>query len=380
MVASVKARSEIAEQFKWDTASVFPSDEAWEAALAEVRASLPHLASHAGRLAEGPQRVAHWLGDLEKTMRTLFKVRLYAQCAWSVETTNQAAAAQVSRANALQAEVSAAIAFAEPELLAIGPDNLLAWAESEPALAIYAHYFEALKRREPHVCSPEVEQVLGQLFDPFEAAVHTHTVLADADLTFAPARSSEDEAPIPISQGNLEALLISPDRETRRTAWESYADAHLAVKNTMANCLATGVKQHVFEARTRRYASTLEAALGPNQIPTAVYRNVVEALRRNYPLWHRYWRVLRRALGYEQLHPYDLKAPLSQGSPVIAFEQALNWICDGLAPLGEAYVNTLRRGVLEQRWVDRYPNQGKTSGAYSTGTPGTHPFVLMSYT
>jgi len=193
------------------------------------------------------------------------------------------------------------------------------------------------------------------------------------------ASSGAAGEPIELAQGNVNALLTSPDREVRRSAWESYADAHLATKNTMAACLATGVKQDVFMARARRYESSLDAALSASNIPIEVFHNLIATFRRNLPTWHRYWQVRRRALGYDELHVYDVKAPLTGRMPQVPFAQALDWICAGMRPLGAEYVATMRRGVAEQRWVDIYPNQGKRMGAYSSGVAGTHPFILTSY-
>jgi oligoendopeptidase F len=201
----------------------------------------------------------------------------------------------------------------------------------------------------------------------------------DTDLTFGPAHSSEG-ADIEPAQGNISALLSDPDRETRRTAWESYADAHLAVKHTLANCLSAGVKQDVFFTRARRYPSSLEAALEPNSIPIQVFYNLIETYKKHLPTWHRYWKVRRAALGYEKLHVYDIKAPLTSREESVPYMQAVEWITKGMRPLGDEYVEALRRGATTERWVDVYPNQHKTSGAYSTGWPGTHPFILMSYT
>jgi len=202
----------------------------------------------------------------------------------------------------------------------------------------------------------------------------------NADLVFAPAHGSDDPTPIEVAQGNLTALLAHRDREVRRTAWEHYADAHLAHKNTMASCLAAGVKQNVFMTRARRYASVLEASVESNFIPLEVFHNLIRTYRRNLPTWHRYWGIRRRALGYEKLRVYDRAAPLTARKPVVPFAQAVEWIAQGMRPLGDEYVNVMRRGVLEQRWVDIYPNKGKQAGAFSRGTPGTHPFIMMSYT
>ena len=381
MATEVPFRSEIPLEHTWDTASVFPSDEAWEVAFKEVMEQLSTLARFRGHLANGPATLPDWLEAQEQVLRSLGKVTIYASNHHNVDTTDQSAAARNDRATTLQAQAMAAMAFAEPEMLAIGFGTLRRWLREEPRLAIYEHYVNTLERRQAHVRSPDVEELLGHVTDPFATAAATHGILADADLAFRAARSSDPAAkPTPIAQGNLGTLLASPDREVRRTAWESYADAHLALKNTMANCLAAGVKQNVFMAQARRYGSALEAAVTRNHIPVAVFRNVVEMFRRNVSTWHRYWQVRRKALGYDRLQPYDIAAPLTPQRPRVPFEQAAEWICEGMRPLGEDYVRAMRRGVLEQRWVDIYPNKGKRAGAFSSGAPGTHPFVLMSYT
>jgi oligoendopeptidase F len=183
-----------------------------------------------------------------------------------------------------------------------------------------------------------------------------------------------------VAQGNYATtLLYDPDREIRRTAWESYADGHLANKNTLAACLATGVKHNVFMARARGYDSALEASLAPNHIPLAVFYNLIETFKKNLPTWHRYWRLRRRALGVDRFYVYDARAPLTDHMPVVPFPQAVDWIAAGMRPLGDDYVEILRRGALDERWVDRAQNRGKRAGAYSTGRGCDHPFILMSY-
>src|SRR5262249_38413137 len=229
-----------------------------------------------------------------------------------------------------------------------------------------------------HVRSAEVEELLGQARDPFSGASGIHGILTDADLRFAPAHTATGDS-IELAQGNVVALLTSPDREVRRTAWEGYADAHLAMQNTMAACLATGVKQDVFIARARRYPSSLEASLSANTIPVEVFHNLIATYRRNLPTWHRYWDLRRRALGLDKLYAYDVKAPLTDKMPDVPFAQSIDWICAGMQPLGDEYVTVMRRGLTEQRWVDVYPNRGKRMGAYSHGVQGTHPYILMSY-
>lgn len=381
MTVTVRERKDVPVEDTWDLESIYASEQAWEEAVAGIRTRLDELASWRGRLAEGAETLAAWLEQRDEAAQEVARILAYASLAHSAETTDQQAVARQDRARGLFAKAMAAIAFAEPEILALGKEKLDEWMAAEPRLALYDHYFDTVLRRRDHVRSTEVEALLKQVADPFGSANSAHRVLADADLAFVPATTGDpDEEPIDIAQSNIGALLTHADRHVRRSAWENYADAYLAFKNTMASLLATGVKQDVFMARARNYGSSLEAALSPNNIPTSVFHNTIETFRRNLPLWHRYWRLRRRALGYDRLHVYDIKAPLTAAMPEVPFSQAINWICEGMAPLGEEYVSVMRRGLETERWVDKYPNIAKRSGAFSYGVPGTHPFIMMSYT
>jgi oligoendopeptidase F len=375
---TVPPRSAIAAEHTWDLASVFATDAAWDAEYARVAGELAAFDRFKGQLGRDPATLLEYLRAAERTMNAAWRIYLYASMQHDADTTDAPAKARYDRSLGLTARAMAALAFGEPEMLAIGADTLRGWMAENPDLAGYEHYFDRLGLKRDHVRSAEVEELLGQVRDPFRTAANIHGILADADLRFAPAHSSEGEA-IELAQGNLNALLTSPDRETRRSAWESYVDAHLATKNTMAACLATGVKQNVFVARARRYPSALEAATAADNIPTEVFHSLIATFQRNLPTWHRYWRLRRRALGYDALHPYDVKAPLTGAMPHVPFTQAVEWICAGMQPLGEEYVAAMRRGLTEQRWVDIYPNKGKRMGAYQSGVAGTHPFILTSY-
>ncbi len=378
MAKRVPERSEIPVEYTWDASSVFPSDADWEAAVADVSNRIEALAAFRGRLAEGPAVLADYLALAEDLLRTAGKIGVYARMFYAVDTADQAAQARVDRATMLAARLGAAMAFGEPELLAIGAERLRQWTQEEPRLAHYAHSFERLASRAAHVRSAEVEELLRQVAEPFAAASSIHSVLTNADMRFDPARDETGES-YEIAQGTINALLTHPDRAVRKSAWESYADAHLALKHTQASALAAGVKQDVFIARARRYSSSLEAALKPNFIPLEVFHNLIATFKANLPTWHRYWRLRKRALGLDELYVYDTKAPLTSSPLKLPYRQAVEWICEGMAPLGEEYVAAMRRGLEEQRWVDVYPNRGKRAGAFSMGVPGTHPFIMMSY-
>lgn len=379
MSTTLPDRKDVPVEHTWDVASVYPSDEAWEKAVADTAARLPEIAAYRGRLGESPAVLADFFELMDEVALTVGKLSTYVTLRFTVDTSDQQAAALNDRSRALFAQFGAATAFVAPELLAVGPDKLLQWADEEPRLAIYRHYFDRLKRQAAHVRSAEVEELLSMVQDPFRTASSVHGVISDADMKFRPAVDSQGNQHA-VAHGTIGALLRSSDRELRRTAWESYADAYLELKNGLANALAAGVKQNVFMARARRYGSALEAAVTSNHIPVDVFHNLIETFRKHLPIWHRYWRVRKKALGLDKLHVYDARAALTANEPVVTYEQAVDWICEGMRPLGDEYVEILRRGCLEERWVDRYPNKGKRQGAFSSGAPGTHPFILMNFT
>lgn len=377
-LAYVPARQEIDTRHTWNDTSVFSTVEEWSAEIEQLTADLEGIRQWQGRLAEGPSVLADAFRAVESFQTRVEKSLIYAFLTESVDHTDQSATARAGVAGSLAGQVAGATAFFQPELLAIGRERLAEWTATEPRLKHYAHYFDDLFRRQTHVRSEEVEEVLGLAADAFQGTSSTFSKLTDSDFKFAPAAAGGEE--MPVTQGTIDLLLNSTDREARRSAWENYHDQYLAYKNTLAGNLATSIKQNVMAMRVRRYDSTLEMALFDDNIPTSVFHNLLDTFKRNRPVWHRYWDVRRRALGVDSVHTYDIWAPLTAEKPQVPYEQAVEWIAAALAPLGEDYAGRLRRGCLEERWVDIYPNEGKSAGAFSWGCQGTHPFIVMSYT
>ena len=377
MARTLPTRAEVDKRFTWDAESVFADEGAWESAVEAVLARLPDLAEFKGHLADSPDTLADWFDAAESVQRLFGKVNVYTTMSYSVDVNDQAAVARTDRTRTAAAQLGTAMSFALPEMIAIGFPKLREWTNANPRLAHLGHYFDRIERLRAHVRSSEVEEVLTQVSDPLASAVSAHSVLANADMKFPPAVGVEGAEEV--AQGTIGALLTSPDPSIRRTAYESYADEHLALQNTMATSLAAGVKRDVFYARARGYASSLHAALEPAFIPLEVFHNIIQAFRDNVGTWHRYWRLRRRALGLETLKPHDTRAPLQDYRLKVPYEQAVDWVAAGVAPLGEEYMQILRKGALEERWVDIYPNKGKRMGAFSTGVPDTRPFIFMSY-
>jgi oligoendopeptidase F len=375
---ATQPRSAVPVEHTWDAESVFATVGDWEAALDALVADLPALEAFAGRLAEGASTTVEALAARDDLMRRLGHVFVYAGIGWAVETTDQEAVGRYGRAQTAFGQVLAAASFVEPELLALGRDRLRELSEEEPALAPYEHYFDDLFRRGEHVRSSEVEELLGVLVDAHSGTFAIYSGLVDSDLTFAPATGASGET-AEVTQGSIETLLGSPDRVLRRSAWESYADGYRSVRNALTANYATAVKQDVFTGRARRHASTRAAALDESNIPLEVFDNLLATFERHLPTWHRYWLVRAALLGVDALEPYDLWAPLAAEPPQLEYEQCVQWVCESLAPLGDEYVATVRRGCLEERWIDVYPNLGKMNGAFSAGAPGTRPFIVMSF-
>ena len=378
MASHLPARSEVDSRFTWNAESVFADDSGWEQAVETILSKLPDLAEFKGHLGDSPEALADWFDASERVHRQMGKVMVYSTMAYSVDVGDQQAAARTDRARSVAAQLGAATSFALPEMITIGIPKLREWVDASPRLSHLGHYFDRLEKLQRRIRSAEVEELLTQVSDPLATALAVHGVLANTDLKFAPALGEDGEIH-EVAQGTIGTLLTNPDREVRRSAFDSYADAHLEMQHAMAASLAGGVKRDVFFARARGYSSSLQAALEPSHIPIEVYHNVVQTFRDNVSTWHRYWRVRRKALGLDVLKPYDTRAQLGATTLPVPYEQAVDWIAEGVSPLGEEYVSILREGAFDERWVDIYPNKGKRMGAFSSGAMDTKPFIFMSY-
>jgi oligoendopeptidase F len=350
----------------------------WKDEYNLLMGKIPELSAFKGRLKEGASALADYLVAAEAVQRRVAKVYFYATMSQACDTNDQQANAMAGQAAGLMSKFAATVAFAEPEMLDIGEETLQGWAMAEARLKPYAHYFHNLFRRQAHVRSAEVEQILGMVSEPFSAMEDIPEMLANADLKFADAVGKRGDK-FTVAQGTIHTLLSESDREVRRSAWENYADGYLAFKNSFAQSYTASVKRDVFFMRARGYDTALEAALFTHNVPVQVFHNLIKTYRKNLPTWHRYWQIRRKILGVDTLHPYDIWAPLTDKQPEVDYRQAVEWISKGMKPLGKEYVDTLRQGCLKERWVDIYPNDGKRQGAFSYGVPGTYPFIMMSY-
>ena len=378
MSETIRTRAEIPAKYKWNAASVYPSDEAWEAEADSLLVKLEDLKRMEGSVGKSAQAVADALDLSNALLEVLGKVITYSFNAQAVDNADVNAARMFGKTQNIFGQILAGIGFIQPEILAIEPGTLARWRREEPRLNLYNQYFDDLLRQQAHVRSAEVEEVLGLAQDPFASLYTTVNVMTNSEMKYPDACTS-DGRELRVTQGTLDEILASPDREARRTAWEGFRDAHLAFKNTLGSNLLASMKSNIFTQRVRRYPSSLEGSLFANNIPPQVFHNLIQTVRKNLPVWHKYWRVRRQALGQTDLQPYDAWAPLTQEKITVPYETAVEWICDGLAPLGDEYVSSARRGLLEEGWVDVYPNLNKSASQFSSGSKGTYPFIVMLY-
>ena len=374
---TVPARADVPSESTWNHESVFPSFDAWRDEYQAALAALSEIAPYQGTLAQSPERLAEWFDLHQAIARRVSTLFMYPVMWQACDGNNEAIKGMVGQAQGLAGQFTAAVAFAEPELLALDEETLRGWLKRDE-LRLYQQHIDGLLRKKQHVLSGEVEAVLGLLSDPLGRIESIRSALNDMDLTFEAARDSAG-APQPLVQSTINKLLADSDRDVRKHAWRNYADSYLKFSNTLATTYLASVKSNVVRARLRGYESVLHAKLSPSNIPVEVFHNLIDTYKQQIPTWHRYWDVRRRALGYDSIHPWDIWAPLTVDDPRLTFPEAVDMIADGMAPLGEEYVATMRRGCLEERWVDYAINEGKSEGAFSYGTYDSMPFIMMSF-
>lgn len=369
-IKELPRRQDVPREQTWDIEALYATPEAWEADEAGLMAGVDALAAHAGRLGT-PEGLLAYLAAADEVELRLTRFMSYAGMTASVDGRDAVAAARRDRASGLGARYGSVTAFYRPELLALDEGTVRGWLD-RPDFADQRVRLERILRGKPHVRSAEVEELLGAVQAPFASERGIHPTLANMDLRFGTAGGEK------ITQGNVDRLTSHPDREVRREAWENYADAHLAAQHSQAAMYATNIRQSVFLARARRYPDAITASLAPDRIPTDVVTTLLDTYRANTPVWHRYWRVRREWLGLNELREYDVKAALVEPRQV-SYGQAVDWICQGMAPLGEAYVTDMRAGLTTERWVDYAENDGKRQGAYSNGGGRVKPFIFMTW-
>lgn len=370
-------RNEVPEKLTWDLSTIFASDEQWETAFSEIQQDLKGLKQFEGHVGDSATTLQNALEADLKLERQLEKVYVYAHQIYDQDTTNQTYAAFNTRVQGLWAEVSEATAYFQPEVLNI-PDDTLTRFLKTPELQPYTHLFETLQAQKPHTLPADQEGLLAGVSDILGASENTFGVLDNSDITFADVHTEDGEI-VPLTNGLYSLLLESQSRDLRREAFETLYDSYIRLQNTFASTLSSHVKGHNFLAKVRHYDSAREAAILPHSLPTSVFDTLRQTVDENLPLLHRFVALRRKVLGVEDVHSYDLYVPLVDEVEFnVTYDRAQEIVLAALAPLGQDYLEIVQK-AFDERWIDVVENKGKRSGAYSSGTYDTNPFILLNW-
>ncbi len=370
-------RSEVPTDDTWDLSSLYPNDAAWQEAIPELERLIDGFAEFQGTLSQSAARLAQCLDHDVRTDRLAERIGTYAFLKTTEDQANSTYQAFQARYQNLATRAGQAASFIRPEILSI-PTEVMESMVQDPCLAPYRLVLDRINRYRAHTLSQREEQLLAMQGEMAQTASKAFRQLNDADLKFGTIENERGES-IELTNASFAGLLISPKREVRKQAFHQYYAEFGAHENTLAATLAGSIHTDVYYARARNYPSALEASLFADNVPTSVYDNLIAAVREHLPSVHAYFELRRRKMQIDEIHHYDTYVPILSDVPSHhTWDQAVAVVLASLEPLGEGYCQTLAKG-LRGRWCDRYPNQGKQSGAFSCGTFDGDPYILMNY-
>ncbi len=378
-VVEVPERNSIPDKYKWNLEAIYESFEAWQKSFDEVSKRIEYLAKYSGKLGESSENLLRFIKDDEAVSLELGKLYSYANMKSHEDLRETKPMELAGLSENLMVKYSSAVAFFEPEFLALPEEYINECLKTQPDLSLYKFFFKKLLRAREHVLSKEQEVLLAQVGELTAVPENAFTLLTDADFKF-PVIDDATGKKVELSEERWYKLSRSANRDVRKNAFTGIYGTYEKFKNSIAALYSGSVKSDIFYARTRKYANSLDMALFGENVPASVYDNVVETGKNFSPkLMHRLISLRKKVLGLDEFHFYDLNAPISNApDEEIDFETACEIALKALAPLGEDYIRDFKRG-LSEHWLDVYENKGKRKGAYSWGSYGTHPYVLLNY-
>lgn len=373
-----ESREEIDSKYKWDLSSMFPGDEAFEAGLEELKAYCPKLLAFKGKISTSAQALLEFLQLEDKMNLLLYKIINYAERKSDEDTRVAKYQAYVANATSAYTQVGEATSWFAAELLAIPAESVEKFYAEVPALEFYRRKLNKILNQREHTLSAEEEALLARAEELAVQPTNIFSMFDDADLTFDDAVDSEGKSH-KLTSGSFVPLLMDADRVLRESAFKQLYSRFGEFRNTSAAILTSQVKNLQFFSSSRKYESSLEAALAENEIPVEVYNNLIDAVHQNFPAFYKYVDLRKCVMGLDELHFWDVYTPLVDDVDMkFTYEEACDLIVKALAPMGEEYVGLVKKG-LESRWVDVYETPGKRSGAYSAGGKGMNPVMLLNF-
>ena len=378
MASELLKRSEVKEADTWNVKDMYATTEAWENELKVITEIVDKITSYEGSVAATAENLLIVLEHLANAGEKIEKAFNYAERLFDEDQTNTTHQAMSAKVYSLYAAMGSKTAFVDPEIIAASDETLEAFYRELPALELYRKQIAEIRRMKEHCLSAEMEKLLAMTAEMSQTPADTFSILNNADLVF-PEIEDENGEKVRITHGRYGQFLQSADRRVRKDAFENFYQTYKQFLNTSASLYCGNVKQQVFHAKARKYASSLECAVDANNVSSSVYHNLIDTVNKNLDKMHQYVSLRKKCLGVGELHMYDIYTPMiADVAKKISFEEAKETVLKALAPLGEDYVNKVKEG-FENRWIDVYENQGKRSGAYSAGAYGCHPYVLLNY-
>lgn len=379
MAKTLPTRDQVAVADTWNLDLMYASREAWETDLVLAQEMGKKLSGRAGRVCASAQDLFDTLQEQTELYRKLGHLGVYVNCLSDQDTANDTHQEMSQRFSSIIAGIGSSISFITPEILELEPTQLESFYQQCPDLEAYRIDLEDTLRLKPHILSKEMEKLLADASEICNNPDQTYSIFSNADMKF-PEVEDENGEMVQITHGRFVPLEESTNRRVRRETFEKLYGVYKQYSRTLASIYSGQVKQLIFQAQARHYDSTLEAAVNAVNVSPQVYRNLVDTVNKNLDKMHRYVRLRKRLLGVDELHMYDIYTPIIAGvSKNIPFAEAKETVLKALAPLGEDYLQVVREG-FENRWIDVYENEGKRSGAYSTGSYDSYPYILLNYT
>lgn len=373
----IKERHEIEEQYKWAIHDIYADDNAWNADYDFVKSCTDKIKAYKGKLGESAETLYSYFTMNDEISVKFDSLVNYAHRRHDEDTANPVYLEMSGRLSSLISDISDASSFEVPEILAISKETLEKFYKEKEELSVYKLYIDRLFKRQEHTLSEAEERIMALAGQMQEAPDNIYSVFSDAEMKFDDATDSQGNKH-QVTHGTYIPLVQSSDRVLRESAFKSMYSTYGKYKNTIAAMLSAQSKQLVFNARARKYDSTLHASLDRTDVPVSVYHNLIDAVHNNMEYMYKYVRLRKKLMKLDELHMYDLYTPIVENCDIeIDFEQAKKNVYESLKPMGEEYLGILKTG-FDNRWIDVYENVGKTSGAYSAGAR-VHPFVLLNH-
>ncbi|RGB75533.1 oligoendopeptidase F [Anaerococcus nagyae] len=371
-------RNDLEERLTWDTSLIYKEDEDFYKDIDESKDLAEQLRKYKGKITENADSLLDFLKDYENLMRKLYKAGVYASLKSDEDTRVSKYQEMTQTISIVDSEISQKLSFITPEILGEDYEKIKSLLEEKEELKVYDHYFEDLFRSKDHVLSEDQEKIIASFSKLRENPVTTYMIFSNADMKFPSVEKDGEE--VSLSDANFTLLEEDKDRDFRRRVYETYYGVYKQFENTAASLLDGEITSHNIVSKLRGYDSARQMSLSVNNLDEEIYDNLLEVVHDNMDIHRNYTTLRKNFLGVDDLGFHDIYVPLVKDyDRKIEFDEARDIVLEAIKPLGEEYVKVARKG-FEQRWFDVMPNEGKRSGAYSSGSYDTQPYILLNHT